>query len=79
MDRRKFKFDFIVYGKEKGALEPTFEELGSKIYHIPPKLKAPYKSLKNMKKIICSNKYDIIHAHQNKMSFIPLYFAKGVV
>lgn len=76
MDRNKFKFDFIVYGDEKGALESTFEELGSTIYHIPPRHEALFLSLKKMKEIIFSNEYDIVHAHQNLMSFIPLTIAK---
>ncbi|WP_346893286.1 glycosyltransferase family 1 protein [Clostridium sp. UBA871] len=76
INRNIFKFDFIVFGQEKGALESTFEKLGSKIYHIPPRHVAFFSSLKQMKKIICSNRYDIVHTHQNRMSFIPLFFAE---
>lgn len=76
MNRDKFKFDFIVYGEERGALESTFEELGSTIYHIPSRHEDLFKSLKQMKKIIYCNGYNIVHAHQNRTSFIPLFYAK---
>jgi len=76
IDRDKFKFDFIVYGKEKGTLESAFEKLGSKIYHIPSRHESFIMSCRQMKEIIRCNNYDIVHAHQNRMSFIPLYYAK---
>lgn len=75
MNRKSIRFDFIVFKQEKGALESTFEELGSKIYHIPSRREALFRSLKEMKEIIYYNKYDVVHAHQNEMAFIPLFYA----
>lgn len=76
MNRSRFKFDFIVYGDKVGALEADFEKMGATIYHIPSRHENLWQSLKKMKEIICSNKYDIVHAHQNRMSFISLFYAK---
>ena len=76
MDRNIFKFDFIVFGQKIGTLESEFEKLGSTIYHIPPRKEAFFASLKQMYNVICFNGYDVVHAHQNRMSFVPLFFAK---
>lgn len=76
INKDKIIFDFIVYGDEIGELESYFKSYGSKIYHIPPKTKSLIKSLSQMRKIIKSGNYDVVHAHQDIMSIFPIYFAK---
>ncbi|NMA49685.1 MAG: glycosyltransferase family 1 protein [Tissierellia bacterium] len=76
MDKKKIKFDFIVHGNNKGALEPIFENLNSKIYHIPSKHDSVIQNFKCLKEIIYNGNYDIVHAHLGIMSVFPVYYAK---
>lgn len=76
MNKDKFVFDFIVHGKNVGALESVFEKMGSKIYHIPPKHESFLQNLKAMQRIINDGNYDVVHAHQGAIGTFPMYFAK---
>jgi len=77
MDIKKVKFDFIVHNENVGMLEKKFLELHSNVYHITPKRKNVFKNYLQIKKKINSKPpYDVIHVHQNFMSFLPLYLAK---
>lgn len=75
MDHNKIKFNFIVYGETVGKLEEDFLKMGSRVYHISPRREAPFRSLCQMYKIILKESPDIVHAHQNELSFIPLMLA----
>jgi glycosyltransferase involved in cell wall biosynthesis len=75
MKKGDIKFDFIVQGNDKGLLEPIFEELNSKVYHIPSKHDSLLNNLSSMKSIISNGNYDVVHAHQGVMSVFPLYYA----
>ncbi len=77
MNRDIIQFDFIVHGEKVGMFEEKFREMGSKIYHVKPKKEGLFQNLCQLRKIIYSKpKYDVVHCHQNLISFIPLYFAK---
>jgi len=76
MDRSRFTFDFIVHGKNIGVLEPVFESMGSKVFHIPTKREGIVSNLLAMKHVISSGHYDIVHAHQGAIGALPMYFAK---
>ena len=76
IDRDKVKFDFIVYGPNIGIIEKKFIELGCNVYHVTPKKEGFLRYYKEITKVINNKKYDIVHAHQGLMSFIPLYVAK---
>jgi glycosyltransferase involved in cell wall biosynthesis len=77
LNRDIIQFDFIVHGEKTGMLEEEFREMGSKIYHVKPKKEGLLQNLSQIRKIIYSQpKYDVIHCHQNLISFVPLYFAK---
>lgn len=78
MNSNKVEFDFITHGKNGGYIEEKFKALGSKIYHITPKKDDIVKNIKEIKDVLYKERYDIIHVHQNHMSFIPLYLAKKV-
>lgn len=80
MNSANIQFDFIVHGDSKGLYEEKFAEMGSTIYHVTPRKSNLFKNVKQIKNIIKSNYYDIIHVHIEKMAFIPLYFAnkKGI-
>jgi len=75
--RDEIQFDFIVHGEKVGILEEKFLEMGSKIYHVKPKKEGLLQNLSQIRKIIYSQpRYDVVHCHQNLISFVPLYFAK---
>ena len=77
LNRDEIQFDFIVHGEKVGMLEEKFLEMGSKIYHVKPKKEGLLQNLSQIKRIIYSQpRYDVVHCHQNLMSFVPLYFAK---
>ena len=77
LNRDEIQFDFIVHGEKVGMLEEKFLEMGSKIYHVKPKKEGLLQNLSQIKRILYSQpRYDVIHCHQNLISFVPLYFAK---
>ena len=76
MNRDEFVFDVIVHGEKRGMLEGIFEDMGATIYHIPTKHESIIQNMRAMKKIIKVGKYDIVHAHQQVIGFIPMYYAK---
>lgn len=76
IDKNSLKFDFITHGNNVGYIEKKLINLGSKVYHIPSKKENIIKYNRELKKVLKQNKYEIIHVHQNLMSFIPLYYAK---
>lgn len=76
MDREQFRFDFIVHGNHQGGLEFYFKQQDSQIFHVVPKSLNPIGNLIQMYQIIKNGNYDVVHAHQDVMSALPLYFAK---
>lgn len=76
MNRENIQFDFAIFYDSIGMTGREFKKMGSKIYHLPPKSKDFKGYCKKLYQIIKENDYDIIHAHQNYMSFIPLKIAK---
>lgn len=77
MNRENLQFDFIVHGDEIGMLEPAFENMGSRIYHTTPKRENLRRNLMQIKQVIYSDPpYDMIHCHQDGVSFIPLRMAR---
>ena len=75
MDRSKIHFDFIVNSKEVGMIEQKMLEYGSQVCHLPGKKDNIFKYMLGLKKVMSTSKYDIIHVHQDQLSFIPLFFA----
>ena len=76
LDQTQIQFDFAVFNPVIGYNGKIFESLGSKIYVLPEKTKNFIRYIKELKKIIINGNYDVVHAHQNYMSFIPLFVAK---
>lgn len=56
-------FDFVNIYDEPLAYEDYYKSCGSKIIKITPRRKNPYKSFKELKKIISNGNYDYIHYH----------------
>ena len=77
MDQANFKFDIAVTcGNSKpGTFYSKFKDLGCHIY-ILPKKKNLIKYYFKLKAILKNIKYDIVHVHQDEVSFISLLCAK---
>lgn len=76
MDRNKISFDFAIFYDYIGMTGQEFKKMGSKIYFLPKKSKDLIGYLKKLFEIINSNDYDIVHVHQNYLSFFSLMIAK---
>ncbi|MFR2535251.1 MAG: glycosyltransferase family 1 protein [Clostridia bacterium] len=79
IDRKKIQFDFIVHTKEICEYDKEIEELGGRIYRIPPISKHPIKNMKAIRDILKNNEYqyDTIHRHTNlSIVFTDLMIAK---
>lgn len=69
-------WDFVVHGTEIGLIEKKLVKMGCKVYHVCPKTDNFLKYIISLGRICSENKYHIVHAHQNDLSFIPLFIAK---
>lgn len=77
IDRSRVQFDFLVHRDFEADYDKEIQELGGKIYRLPPlnpfgkeylsKLNAFFKE---------HNEYKIVHSHLDCMSAIPLKYAK---
>lgn len=78
IDRRKIQFDFLTHRDEKKDYDDEIEELGGKIYHLPPLNPFDKKGyLKKLDEFFQEHKeYKIVHSHLDCMSAIPLKYAK---
>lgn len=74
IDRTKIQFDFIIDSDSAVVPRKEIESLGGRIIEIPPYQKI-FKYIKELKKVLKSNNYDIVHSHINTLSIFPLYCA----
>lgn len=76
IDRTKVQFDFTTT-QAGGRFEEEIKQLGGKVFLLPNKSKHPFKYVKQLKKIIKQNNYDIVHSNTNSASaYLDLYPAK---
>lgn len=68
IDLQSFQFDFLIYEK---ALEKSYaaeiEQMGGRIFLVPPKSQGITKSLKAIYKIVRENNYQIVWRHTESM------------
>lgn len=76
IDRNVVSFDFAVHGSDEGAIEKKMKELGYSVFHVTPKKVLLMQNMKDIDRIIRGGGYDIVHVHQNSISFAALYLAK---
>lgn len=62
-DPQKYIIHYVVFGDDIGAYEPELEARGCKIFHLPQPSDSYRAYMKNLKKLICTYRYDVIHAH----------------
>lgn len=64
IDRKKFEFDYLVYGNEQGPLEEEVYKLNGKVLRVCSPKKNLLKFLKDINKILKNNEsYDVVHSH----------------
>ncbi len=76
IDSSLIKFDFATFTPPTPERLKEVKQFGSEVYVLPQKSKNMKKYKEALNKIIQDGNYDIVHAHQNYQSFIPLYYAK---
>lgn len=77
IDKDKIQFDFINIYKNKLCFEDEIKSLGGKIYKLSSYYKHPIKYIKELKEIIKTNNYQIIHCNMNSAVMLyPLIAAK---
>ena len=78
MDRNEIQFDFLTHRPERADYDDEIERLGGRVYYAPrlyPQHYAAYFSF--MKDFFREHpEYQIVHAHIDAMSFLPLLAAK---
>lgn len=74
LNKEEFIIDFIVCDGSTLPQKREIEQAGSKIY-IVPHYKHVFKYIREVRKILKKNKYDIVHAQMNSLSIFPLYCA----
>ena len=62
-DPQKYIIHYVVFGDDVGAYEPELEAHGCKIFHLPQPADSYRAYMKNLKKLIRTYHYDVIHAH----------------
>lgn len=77
IDKTKVQFDFVNIYPNELCFQNELESLGGKVYRVSSYYKHPIKYIKELKKIIINNKYEIIHCNMNSAVFLhPLIAAK---
>ena len=75
INREKFCFDVACYSHANGAYREKYEELGCRIYALPSKKKLP-QSIRTLYRVLKDGQYDIVHVHQDDLSFLPILIAR---
>ena len=74
VDKEKFHFDVACFSHADGVYREKFEELGCKIIALPSK-KHLFKSAKALHQALKEGGYDIVHVHQDDLSFLSILVA----
>lgn len=65
IDRTKYHFDFLVFGKASTSFCDEINSLGGEVYYFTkPGLKTYFQSKKEIEEFFKKNKYDIIHCNE---------------
>ena len=75
IDKSKVQFDFIVDEDSTLVPQEEIEQMGGRVFYVPPYQKLT-KYISALKKIFKENNYKIVHSHMNTLSIFPLFVAK---
>lgn len=77
IDKTKIQFDFVNIYDKKLYFQDEIENMGGKVYKLTSYYKNPIKYIKELKKLINQNKYEIVHCNMNSAAMIfPLIAGK---
>lgn len=77
IDKNKIQFDFTNIYPNKLCFQDEMESMGAKIYKVSSYYKHPIKYIKEVKRIIKENNYNIVHCNMNSAAMLyPLIAAK---
>ena len=77
IDKNEYQMDFCVYKSKKGFYDDEINEMGGKIYVLPPKSRNPIKSFFGIVKIVKSQKYySVFRTSQQSLATMDLLAAK---
>ena len=77
IDRSRVQFDFLVHRDFEADYDKEIQELGGKIYRLPPLNPLSKEYLSKLDAFFNKHKeYKIVHSHLDCMSAIPLKYAK---
>lgn len=76
IDRSQVQFDFICDSDSQAIPENEIQELGGRIYIIPP-YQHIFANMREMKRIFRQNSYPIMHAWNSTMNLFPMKVAKS--
>lgn len=62
-DPQRYEVHYVVFGDEIGAYEPELQAKGCKVFHLPQPSDGYHAYIKNLKVLINTYRYDVIHAH----------------
>lgn len=74
IDKTKIQFDFIIDEDSTVVPREEIENMGGRIYVVPPYQKV-FRYINSVKKILKENNYKIVHSHLNSLSVFPLFGA----
>lgn len=75
IDRNKVDFDFVVHDKREGDHCERIEKMGGKVYLLPRLTAHPIQNLKQLKKLVKENHYDIVIRHTANALVTPQLLA----
>lgn len=75
IDNGDLKFDFVVFDSRPDGFEKHFIKKGCKINLVTPKRQGIFKHCKELYKVLKSEKYDIVHVHQDYLGWTALFLA----
>lgn len=79
INKKDFHFDFVVHRESIGVLEPTLEETGSVIYHIPALRESIIGNLLALRAILKSNDYDCVHFHLGYYAYFSMLLTRKML
>ena len=74
VDKDQFHFDMACFSYADGVYREKFEALGCSIFALPSK-KHLLKSAKALYSVLKEGRYDIVHVHQDDLSFLSILVA----
>ena len=76
IDREKVQFDFICDADSQAIPANEIEQLGGRVYQIPP-YRSIFANMREMMRICKENRYPVMHAWNSTMNLFPMYVAKS--